>query len=251
MKAKLILLFIGLSAILFSCKKDKPAGSQYGSVTDVDGNVYKTIKIGDQEWMAENLRVTHYNTGTTQQDEIPLVSDPGDWENFGFLATGAYCYFDNDPANLAKYGALYNWHSVKTGKLAPKGWHVPTQVDWEKLRAYLIANSYNFDGTTLDDKIGKSLASTSGWQVDPTFGNVGNDQKSNNKTGFMAHPAGLRDVNGNYSGIGLVSRFWSSDKTANNNLAYIWGLDYFNFFLMGGGIASNVNIGMYIRCIKD
>jgi|Laugresu1bdmlbsd_1035121.scaffolds.fasta_scaffold00748_5 uncharacterized protein (TIGR02145 family) len=245
MKAKLILLFIGLSAILFSCKKDKPIGPQYGSVTDVDGNVYKTIKIGDQVWMAENLRVTHYNTGTTQQDEIPLVSDPGDWENFGFLATGAYCYFDNDPANLAKYGALYNWYAVNTGKLAPAGWHVPTDADWQKLQDFLIANGYNYDGTTSGNKIGKSLAINTGWDADATVGNVGNDQASNNKSKFSALPAGYRSPLGSFGLIGYGAYWWSYNNAAKSN----WGIEAIGMNLASG--FGGANLGLSIRCVKD
>ncbi len=90
---------------------------------DVDGNVYKTVKIGNQWWMAENLKISHYRNG----DEIPNVTDDEEWFN---LTSGAYCNYKNDTANVALYGKLYNWYSVVDNRiLAPEGWHVPTDED--------------------------------------------------------------------------------------------------------------------------
>src|SRR5574344_1392260 len=88
------------------------------TVTDIDGNVYHTITIGTQTWMVENLKVSKYNDGTA----IPNVTDATAW---AALTTGAYCDYNNDVANGTKYGHLYNWYAVNTGKLAPSGWHGP------------------------------------------------------------------------------------------------------------------------------
>ena len=99
-----------------------------GSVTDIENNNYKTVKIGTQWWMAENLKTTKYNDGTS----IPYVTDNWEWYN---LTTPAYCWKNNDPeANKNIYGAMYNWYAVNTGKLCPAGWHVSTKPDWETLK---------------------------------------------------------------------------------------------------------------------
>src|SRR5271157_74086 len=101
------------------------------TVTDIDGNVYHTINIGTQEWLAENLRTTRYSDGSP----IPLVTDSLTW---GKLITPGYCWYNNDSATFGRtYGALYNWHAVNTKKLAPKGWHVPSDSEWTILINFL------------------------------------------------------------------------------------------------------------------
>ena len=109
--------------------------SEIGTVTDIDGNLYYTVKIGEQWWMLENLRVTHYRNG----DAIPNVTDDAEWEG---LSTGAYCDYDNDPANVATYGRLYNWYAVGDSRnIAPAGWHVPSDDEWQTLVDYLGGSS--------------------------------------------------------------------------------------------------------------
>ena len=106
-----------------TCKKDKATPA---TVTDIDGNVYHTVKIGTQTWMLENLRTTHYNDNTP----IENITDNTAWKN----SDGpAYSWYNNDITNKTAYGALYNWEAIYTGKLAPKGWHVPSVADWEQL----------------------------------------------------------------------------------------------------------------------
>lgn len=245
MKTRIGLPFmLGLFLVFLSCKKDGPVTLQYGKVTDIDGNVYKTIKIGDQEWMAENLRVTHYNTGTAVQDEIPLVLDEVDWGNLGVLGTGIYCYYDKDLANMSKYGALYNWYAVNTGKLAPAGWHVATDADWKKLQDYLMANGYSYDGNEQSGKIAKSLAAQSGWNPDQNPGNVGNNQASNNKTGFNILPGGFRHPSGTFDGLGSMGFL----KVAGNPINY-WGVNANSPFLHWSAI--QVGAGLPVRCVKD
>ena len=98
---------------------------------DIDGNIYKTVTIGKQVWMKENLKTTKYDDGKT----IPLVTDNMAW---GTLTTPAYCWFNNDElASKNKFGALYNWYTVSTNKLCPKGWHVPTDEEWTTLTTFL------------------------------------------------------------------------------------------------------------------
>ena len=105
------------------------------NVVDIDGNVYHTVTIGTQVWMVENLKTTKYNDGTA----IPLVTDNTAW---GALTTPGYCWYNNDSATYKNtYGALYNWYAVNTGKLAPTGWHVPTDSEWTVLTTYLGGQS--------------------------------------------------------------------------------------------------------------
>ena len=122
--------------LIFSCTKEKDfifimnPWIAYGSMTDKDGNTYKTIQIGTQTWMAENLKTTKYNDRTS----IPLVTDATSWSN---LSTPACCWQDNVPARKVTYGVLYNWYTVNTGKLCPSGWHVPSDAEWNVLTDYL------------------------------------------------------------------------------------------------------------------
>jgi hypothetical protein len=111
-------------------------------VTDIDGNVYKTVPAGDYIWMSENLKTTHYKDGTA----IPLVAGNKEWSN---LTTPAYCWFDNDEATYkATYGALYNWYTVSTGNLCPVGWHVPSDDEWRNLLYALKNEDKNESGFT-------------------------------------------------------------------------------------------------------
>jgi hypothetical protein len=104
----------------------------YGTMTDLDGNEYKTVTIGTQTWMAENLRTTKYNDGSN----IPNVTNNNSWF---ILRTGAYSNYKNttNADTIATFGRLYNWYTVNTGKLAPQGWHVPTNSEWIILTTYL------------------------------------------------------------------------------------------------------------------
>ena len=133
---QLLSIAVLLLAFATACDKtDDPGGDtpSAGTVKDADGNKYNTVKIGNQVWMVENLKTTKYNDGT----EILNVTSDTQWAN---LTTGAYCNYDNLESNAEIYGRLYNWYAVNTGKLAPAGWHVPTDDDWIILENYLIAN---------------------------------------------------------------------------------------------------------------
>lgn len=234
-----ILMILAIS--LFSCKKDKMAET----VTDIDGNVYKTVKIGTQTWMAENLKVTHYNTGITQADEISLIEDPIDW---GKLSSSAYCWYDNNKNANEKYGALYNWYAASNPNIAPKGWHVPTDAEWTILENYLIANGYNYDGTKVDNKIAKSMAAKTDWNTDDGAGTVGNDLSKNNRSGFTALPAGLRGTNSDFIGLKMFAYWWISTETGMD-----YGIDR-GVFIDENSLWKNGDPkygGLSIRCIKD
>jgi uncharacterized protein (TIGR02145 family) len=176
-----------------------------GSATDYNGNSYKPVTLGTQTWFAENLKTTTYNDGTT----IPNVTDGTAW---AALTTGAQCDYDNTPANTTTYGKLYNWYAVNTGKLCPTGWHVPSDAEWTTLQTYLIANGYNYDGSTSGNYIAKSMASTTGWNSSTNTGAIGNTPSTNNTSGFTALPGGNRYFNGTFYDIGLNGSWWSSTE---------------------------------------
>ena len=212
-----------------------------GSATDQEGNTYKTVTIGTQTWFAENLKTSKYNDGTT----IPNVTDATEWSN---LTTGAYCNYNNDASNAATYGRLYNWYAVNTGKLCPTGWHVPSNDEWTTLQYYLIENSYNYDGTTTDNKIAKAMASTTDWSSSSSTGAIGNNPSTNNKSGFTALPGGYRSYSGAFNYVGDYGYWWSSAEY-DTYTAYYRGLSYLYSYL-SYNLNSKVS-GFSVRCLRN
>jgi uncharacterized protein (TIGR02145 family) len=160
-----------------------------------------------------------YRDGTP----IPQVTDATEWAN---LTTGAWCYYDNDPSK----GKLYNWYAVAgihdndentpNKEFAPEGWHVPTDAEWTTLEEYLIANGYNYDDTTTENKIAKAMASTTGWNSSTNSGSIGNDQITNNSSGFNAFPEGGRSYGGPFGYEGSSALFWSSTEGSTSSAWY-------------------------------
>ncbi|NLG18375.1 MAG: hypothetical protein GX556_13665 [Fibrobacter sp.] len=178
-----------------------------GDVMDQDGNVYQSVRIGNQVWTVENLRTTRLNNG----EEIPHVANSNSWAD---LTTPGYCYYKNsiNANDQQKWGALYNWYAVNTGNLAPEGWHVPTDEDWTELEKFCISNRYNWDGNTSSNKIGKSLAATTDWISSDTLGGVGNDMQLNNRTGLSGLPSGYRYDGGAFLGQNYHVNWWSTTE---------------------------------------
>jgi uncharacterized protein (TIGR02145 family) len=178
-----------------------------GTITDTDGNSYQTVRIGSQVWTVENLMVAAYNDGSP----IPFDTSTKAWID---AETPKYCFYRNtaDPDSMKKYGALYNWYVISPEnpkKIAPAGWHVPSDADWDNLQNYLIANGYNWDGTTVANKIGKSLAAKTDWQTNTTMGTIGCGLTLNNGSGFTALGGGYLLYLGNFTGRGSYGRWWS------------------------------------------
>ena len=241
---KLLLVFAVVCCTLLAITgghEPVSADNDTGTVTDIDGNVYQTVKIGNQVWTVENLRTTKYNDGTP----IPLITDSDAWEA---LTTPGYCWYDNDIKNKSKYGALYNLYTVDTKKLAPKGWHVPTDAEWTTLENYLIANGNNWDGTTTDNKIAKSLAAQTDWQTDTKPGATGNDLTKNNKSGFSAFPGGSRGSTGNFSYAGSRGSWWSATEFDASH-DYNRLLSYANVSLYRFSIVKSC--GLSVRLLRD
>jgi len=171
-----------------------------GTMTDQDGNTYKTVKIGNQWWMAENLKVTHYCNG----DAIPNVTDNSEWEG---LYTGAYCAYDNNESNADTYGYLYNWYAVDDSRnIAPEGWHVPTDEEWKELEMYLGMSQTEVDkeGWRGTNEGSKLAGNASLW-----YDGVLKNNSSFGQSGFTALPGGKRyPLNGYFYDIGEYAYFW-------------------------------------------
>jgi Uncharacterized protein conserved in bacteria len=240
------LLYKAISGNYSTIITDVPTSSKtmnfnFVACTDANGNNYTVVTIGSQTWMAENLKTTQYNDGTA----IPVITD--NTSTWGNLTTPAYCWYNNDAATYKNmYGALYNWHAVHTGRLAPLGWHVPTDGEWTTLENYLTANGYNYDGSTSGNYCAKSLASNTNWVIDTTTGAVSNDLSKNNRTGFSAQPGGYRYNDAD--GAGQFTYWWSSAENDPNN-AWNRHLNYYGNNLHPG--YSGKSSGFSVRCVKD
>lgn len=196
------------------------------TVSDIDGNIYPILTIGNQTWMTENLRTTKYNNGTA----IPLVTDNTAWSN---LQTPAYCWYNNDQAtNSNTYGALYNWITVNTSNLCPSGWHVPSDSEWTELTDYLG---------------GESVAGGKLKETGTTHWNSPNEGATN-ETGFTALPGGHRYCYGSFYLIGDNGSWWSATECYQG---YDWyrDVDFGSSSVYRG--SGNVRNGFSVRCVRD
>ncbi|HOW40467.1 MAG TPA: fibrobacter succinogenes major paralogous domain-containing protein [Bacteroidales bacterium] len=211
---------------------------QVGSLSDASGNTYKTVKIGIDEWMAENLKTTKYNDGS----DIPNVTDNTAW---GLLSSGAYSEYNNDPLLVNTYGRLYNWHAVNTNLLCPTGWHVPTDTEWANLSMYLTNNNYGYFAGS--PEIAKSMASTTLWAATPVLPGPGNAPETNNTTGFNGLPAGQRNFDGTFTGLTQLTMWWSISSGGSFD-AFSSGLVFDQGMLMT--VTNQQVSGFSIRCMK-
>jgi uncharacterized protein (TIGR02145 family) len=222
---------------LYKGGADPDCGPTTGTITDIDGNVYQTIKICNQWWMVENLKVTHYRNG----EAIPNVTDEGTW---GGLFSGAYCEYNNDVNNVATYGRLYNWYVVSDSRnIAPAGWHVATDAEWKQLEIYLglSQSEADADGWRGADEGGKlKEIGTTHWDS-PNTG-------ATNESGFSGLPAGHRGDFGSYGGLGINAYFWSSTEY-DTYLA--WSRYLFSNFSEVSRYNFFMQSGFSIRCVKD
>lgn len=209
-------------------------GTSYGvavafatyDVMDIEGNGYHSVTIGTQVWMVEDLKVTKYRNG----DPIPNVTEGTAWGN---LTSGAYCDYDNEASYSAIYGRIYNWYAVDDNRnIAPAGWHVATQAEWNTLVAFLGGN--NVAGGKLKE------TGTTHWQS-PNTG-------ATNETGFTALPGGARGFQNVYSNLGIDNSWWTA--TANDATTAFGRYVTFstsNCFAYSVGKES----GSHVRCVKD
>jgi uncharacterized protein (TIGR02145 family) len=212
---------------------------------DVDGNFYETVKLGTQVWMGENLKTSRYNDGTV----IPLITGDTAWAR---LSTPGRCWYNNDSST---YGALYNWYVVDVANnghknVCPTGWHVPSSAEMMALGDYLIANGFNYDGTTTYNRVAKSLAATTNWSSSTVEGAPGNTDYPayRNKTGISCLPGGWRSIYGSYEFLGYTGYWWSASE-AFPGAAEMFSLAYnYNYSI---GSNENEKIGGSIRCLRD
>jgi uncharacterized protein (TIGR02145 family) len=197
------------------------------TVTDIDGNVYHTVTIGPQVWMAENLKVTRYRNG----DLIPNIMDTAQWS---YLPVGAYCNYNNAPQNSGIYGHLYNWFAVTDSRdIAPKGWHIPTFTEIKALVTYL-------GGDTI--AAGKLKQQGTEYWLSPNTG-------ATNLSGFTALPGGYRfNRGGTFHSMGSNGYWWTTTQSIE---LYAWSKRIYWYFTHADYNHDLKTLGFSIRCIKD
>ncbi|MBK8503716.1 MAG: fibrobacter succinogenes major paralogous domain-containing protein [Saprospiraceae bacterium] len=199
-----------------------------GEVEDFDGNIYRTVKIGGQIWMAENLRTEHFSESTP----IPEVNNNSTWQSANF---GAWCYYDTLESYNQPYGKLYNWFAVNDVRgLCPVGWHVPTATDWSSLTSFL-------GGAVNAGKKTKEVGNAH-WLFENT--------DATNESGFTALPGGYRQSAGTFAELGYIGNWWSSTSTDMTNASYqvLW---YPIGTWLFESLMQNNSIGNSVRCLKN
>ena len=192
----------------------------------VNAGMAQTVTIGSQVWMTKNLNVDKFRNG----DTIPEAKTEGEWNAYGDAGKAAWCYYENDPKNGAKYGKLYNWYAVNDPRgLAPKGWHIPTDAEWTELTDYLGGI----------EKAGAKMKSKQGWNEN------GN---GTNSSGFSGFPGGSRHDDGTFDFIGDLGLWWSSTENFTNDA---WYRSLCN--VLGNVYRNNYNKadGFSVRCLRD
>lgn len=235
------ILIIGCDALSF-----EPKYFNFGKMTDIDGNVYKTIQICDQIWMAENLKVTHYRNG----DEIPTSNS--EWND---SEEGKYAVYGNDSSNIYVYGNLYNWYTVDDERgLCPEGWYVPTDDEWTILTDCL-------GGVDVAGDKMKEIG-TEHWIDDGEGIGFEKDfsEKSTNESGFTGFPGGYRDKDyesyndmGYYGLMNYWGFFWSSTEALSSS-AWYRELSFNDSGILRSSSFGNEPLksnGFSVRCIRD
>jgi uncharacterized protein (TIGR02145 family) len=244
---KKIVVSISLFCTLISCKKDNATtpnngsnttdtvknnvtvGKQGPTISDVEGNSYKTVYVGAQHWMAENLKAGRYNNGN-------LISKLTDNEQWRTSENGAWCNYKNDEFFEQKYGKLYNWYvvskSMNGDNVCPTGWHIPNDSDWKQLSTYLGG----------EDKAGGAMKEVgfSSWGTPNT--------KATNISLFTALPGGNRSEYGEYNNVGKKGFWWSSTELGSvgaNRFVISYDTESLNYE------NNSKKDGYSIRCIQD
>jgi uncharacterized protein (TIGR02145 family) len=226
MTQKNLLVYLLVSIHLFL------AGCQQNTVRDIEGNRYRTIEIGDQVWMAENLRSTSYNDGTP----IPNATGYDEWAS---LETAAYCWYNNDSSYRDPFGALYNWHVLESGELCPEGWHIPSDEEWNALVSS-VDNSSRAGGALKE-------SGTEHWRS-PNIA-------ASDQLGFAALPGGYRSYNGTFNLMRAAAYWWSATEanwygsSSDGSRVIFRSVQHDNAELIRH-ISEKTN-GFSVRCVKD
>jgi uncharacterized protein (TIGR02145 family) len=211
-----------------------------GTITDIDGNYYHTVKICDQWWMVENLKTTKYNNGNSI--DYPGIDNTAWQKN----TTGAYAWFNNDETNKDIHGALYNWSTVVTGILCPTGWHVPTDEEWHQLVLFLDPDAImnDQDITRWESLIAGGKLKEEGtlhWK-NPNYG-------ATNESGFTALPGGVRNTDGSFRDVDGLGSWWTSTEYVDNPVeAWPRFMGYGDINV--GRNPQSKKDGLSIRCLK-
>ena len=221
-------VFWAVAVVLIGCADSSPT---------IDGHTYKTVKIGNQEWFAENLKTTVYANG----DEIPYSRTDESWEN---QEMGMRCSYEHDDAMNAKYGQLYNWYAVNDERgLCPSGWHVPSDEDWQDLEVFLGMSRADVSlvglrGSSGELGIGTKLKANSGWNE----GGNGTDD-----FGFSALAGGYRYDDGDFDYAGYFGYWWSSSPSGSRAWDRYLYTDFSNVYRNN----YSQRYGFSVRCVRD
>lgn len=211
--------------LMLGCKNDSALTEVPKKLKDIDGNAYKIVKIGNQVWMAENLKTTRLNDGTP----IPLVPQKTDWST---RSTAGYCWYNNDQPTADTYGALYNWYTVQTNKLCPTGWHTPSAIEWSELI------SYSGGASTAGGKLKET--GIAHW--------LSTDSTTTDEFNFTALPGGIRDTSGDFFGTGYLGGWWTATEDDFDLAKYQLMRNVFSNVFNYSNLKQS---GVSVRCLKD
>jgi uncharacterized protein (TIGR02145 family) len=241
-KSLMLLLFFCITSILSKCFAgyfQKPAidttDENLKPVFDLDSNKYTVVKVGKQYWMQQNLRTSRYNDTTV----IATGLSAEEWKK---STKGAYAIYENDLLNEKAFGKLYNGYAVASGKICPKGWHIPTDKEWMQLEEFLSVDKAELNRTGGRSNVAGLVKATEHWKVSET--------SVNNKTGLTILPGGTRNDVGDFVTLKQFAGFWTSTEyeTASN---YLWYRHYYyNVNELGRNYVVKNN-GYSCRCLKD
>ncbi len=256
----LIILGIFLMTTISSCDKESSRSHTYeimkDAVTDIDGNHYDAVQIGEQIWMIQNLRTTRFADGT----EIPLSTEPTVYFGSNWPVGTPYRWAPNDDAmNADKFGWLYNWDAVVRGDegsqqnpsglqgICPDGWHVPSDAEWTELTDYVSSDRKMRSSPRAESAIAQAMAAQTDWEQGTDKGDVGYDLSKNNATGFSALPAGIAGFT--FHTFGNSGYFWTSTKGGYYQQAYIRCFHSANNDVFRNSWSTEE--GLSVRCVKD
>ncbi len=249
--------FVNIDSVIVTTYIDSEAGvenkyfyyvtaeeNQNTTVTDIDGNMYQTVQIGNQLWMAENLKTTHYRNGDAIQYVQHQSVVPNVWQ---YLSTGAYCYYNNSQSNQDIYGNLYNWYAVNDSRnIAPEGWHIPTDEEIKELEMALgmsesTANETDWRGTNEASKLADraDLWANGDLENNAEFGT----------SGFSFLPGGYRYYNnGDYGTMSHYGHLWSASE---NDGSTAWHRSLKYSFTDVYRYVGDKRLGYSVRCVRD